>query len=85
MVSGRCFIPKYPNIQEESTINDFIIMNLCSSQPATGTSNIVPPNKSGAYTDRRMKGRKIRLEKIVFKNKTGSTALSLRDCFLNTS
>jgi len=66
-------------------MNDLMIIYLCCSQPATGTLNILPPNRFGSYIENRINGRKIRLEKKVFKNNTGSTALSFSDFFLNTS
>ena len=85
MVSGKCFIPKYPNIHEERTMKDLMMINLCTPHPTTGTSNIVPPNTAGAKHDTRINGRNIKLENTVFKNKTGSTALSLSACFLKAS
>jgi hypothetical protein len=63
MVSGRCFIPKYPNIHEDSTMKDLMITNLCTSHPTTGTSNIVPLNTAGVKADMRINGRNIKLEK----------------------
>ncbi len=60
------------------------MINLCTSQPTTGTSNIVP-FKAGVKAEISMKGRNIRLENTVFRNRTGSTALSRNDFFLNAS
>ena len=66
-------------------MNDLSRMYLCSSHPTTGWSNIVPRSTSGAQKDKRMKGRNTRLEKIVFRKRTGSTALSRNDSFLKAS
>lgn len=66
-------------------MNDLMMINLCTSHPTTGTSNIVPASTSGVKADNTIKGKKIKLEKRVLRNKTGNTALSFNDFFLNTS
>ena len=85
MVSGRCFIPKYPKVHEERTMTDFRRMYRCTSHPASGTKKMVCCNHSGRKWEMRMNGRNIRLEKRVFSPSTGSTALPANDFFLNTS
>ena len=71
IVSGRCFIAKYPAIQEESTRALFNRMYFCTSQPPKPVEN--------------RKGEKIRADRTVFRKRTGITALSFSEIFFAES
>ena len=81
IVIGRCFSPKYPNSQEDSTMQDFAkVMRWALSASAAPADAELSPAK-----DWMMNGEKISVENTVFRNSTGITALSFRDAFLAVS
>ena len=71
IVSGRCFIAKYPASQEESTRALFRRMYFCTSHPQNPVEN--------------RKGEKMRAERTVFRKRTGMTALSFSEIFFAES
>ena len=85
MVSGRCFIPKYPRIQELSTIMLFNIIHFCTSQPPAGATLNMLPSKVVPFDESTTRGRNIREQNSVFRKRTGITAFPLSDFFLNVS
>lgn len=60
-------------------------MSRWASHPASGTKKMVLCSSWGDVDDTTMKGRNTNDEKMVLRNNTGKTALSLSDCFLKTS
>lgn len=85
MVSGRCFNAKNANTQELTTITDLIKTKACSLGDTTGKYKPKDCIASGSRNEYKKTGIKMITEVEHDKSKTGNTALSFTDVFLNTS
>ena len=85
MVSGRCFMPKYPKIHEVSTMADFRTTSPWASHVPGAVARRVWSNHPRPSSAERIAGRKNSVEKSVLSSSTGSTAFPVRAFFLAAS
>ena len=71
IVRGRCFIAKYPAIQEDSTKALFSRIYFCTAHPPNPVEN--------------RNGEKMAADRTVFRKRTGMTALPRSDTFFAES